>query len=615
MHRYGLNVWADDNYHIKKEHLHLSYKSQPKLIDIVQEIRSKGHRGPLILRFPHLIEKQIDALYTNFKRVYKELEYQGNFQAVFPLKVNQFPHFIKALVQKGASYHYGLEAGSKAELLIAMTYIQEGAPILVNGFKDRELINMAFLSAKMGQDITVTIEGLNELKIIIEIAKERSTPIPKIGLRIKLHSPGIGTWAKSGGIHSKFGLTSTELIQAMSLMKQHDLLSHFSMIHFHIGSQITEIAPLKKAIKEAGNIYTDLINLGADALHTVNLGGGLAIEYSQNATTPQIHYNLEEYSNDVVFMLQSIAKAKEVPEPNIIIEAGRFVAAPHAVLIAPVLELFSEEYSPKALRLKSKNPPLIDELNALYHDINAQNAREFLHDSLDHLNALFTLFDLGYIDLIDRSNSEILVNLIMKKSIQLLKEQNLDELLKMQDYIQEKYLVNFSLFQSMSDFWGLKQHFPVMPLSKLDEKPTHSAHLWDITCDSDGEIGFDSHDPLYLHSIDTDHEAYFLAFFLIGAYQEVLGMKHNLFTHPTEATIQINQEGYHIQHIHESASIINILDDLDYNVTEIQERLKEYISKSTFIEPDEEIKVFKALQKHLHENGYLKTTHQSEKIV
>ncbi len=603
-----MQLWADDNYSISQDTLRVNFASKPSLLEIVTKIRQQGLRGPLLLRFPHLIEKQIDALYQHFRRVFQELDYHGHFQAVFPLKVNQYPNFVKPLLEIGEKYHYGLEAGSKAELLIAMTYTNENAPILVNGFKDKELIEMAFLSAKMQQDITLTIEGINELKSIIAVAKEKGSPLPKIGLRVKLHSAGIGLWAKSGGMNSKFGLTSTELIEAMQLMKEHGLLSQFTMIHFHIGSQMTRIAPLKKALKEAGNIYTDLINLGADNLHTINLGGGLAIEYSQNDTSPHIHYSLEEYANDVVFMLQSIAQAKGVTEPNITIESGRFVAAPHAVLIAPVFELFSTEYSPQALKLKTVNPPLIDELNALYHDINQNNAREFLHDSFDHLHSLFTLFDLGYIDLIDRSNAEILVHLIMKKSILLLKDQHLEELLKMQEHIQEKYLLNFSLFQSMSDFWGLKQHFPIMPLSKLDEKATHTANLWDITCDSDGEIPFDEQEPLYLHSVNLEEEDYFLAFFLTGAYQEVLGMQHNLFTHPTEATIMIDSDGYKIENIKESSSIINILDDLDYDVHEIKKHLHMHINQSHFIKQDEKENILTILESLLSENGYLKTT-------
>ncbi len=241
--------------------------------------------------------------------------------------------------------------------------------------------------------------------------------------------------------------------------------------------------------------------------------------------------------------MQEISKRKGVEEPDIFTESGRYIAASHSVLVAPVLELFSQEYHEKGLRLKEVNPPLIQELYDLFRSLKRENAREYLHDALDHMESLLTLFDLGYIDLEDRSNTEILVNLIIKKAIALLKNEDTDELNKLQDRIQEKYLVNFSAFQSLPDFWGLAQHFPIMPLDKLDTKPTNPASIWDITCDSDGEIGFNRDLPLYLHDIDVSQEEYFLAFFLTGAYQEVLGMKHNLFTHPTEAVITFDETG------------------------------------------------------------------------
>jgi arginine decarboxylase len=608
MNRYGLDIWGEDNFLIDNGKLSINHGCRPKLLDIVKDLRDRGIRGPMLLRFPHLIKKQISLLHSRFQRAFKELNYQGSFQAVFPLKVNQYPSFIKPLLEIGKEFNYGLEAGSKAELLIAMAYSQKNSPILVNGFKDRELISLSFLSAKMGQDITLTIEGINELESIIEVAKKSGDKVmPSIGLRIKLHSSGIGLWAKSGGINSKFGLTSTELLEAMNLMKKHNLLDRFTMIHFHIGSQITNIAPLKKALKEAGNIYSDLIKLGAENLSTINLGGGLAVEYSQNSSSSQVNYSLKEYANDVVFMLQTISRSKKVKEPNIILESGRFIAANHAVLIAPVLELFSKEYSINALRLKETNPPLIDELYELYKDMNRENAREFLHDSFDHLNSLFTLFDLGYIDLIDRSNSEILVHLIMKKSIALLKDENLDELLKLKDHIQEKYLVNFSIFQSMADFWGLKQSFPIMPIDKLNQKPTHSANIWDITCDSDGEIEFDDKNPLYLHNVDVEREDYFLAFFLLGAYQETLGMKHNLFSKPTEATINIDENSYDIININNSPTIIEILDDLEYDVKSIEDRLRKNLLISSFVDENKREDEIENLLKLMSENGYLKT--------
>jgi len=610
---FGLDIWGDDNFIIQDDTVNINHASKPSVLEITQEIREKGYKGPLLLRFPHLIEKQISTLFKTFEKAKEEFNYKGNFQAVFPLKVNQFPNFVHALMDVSQNYNYGLEAGSKAELIIAMTKTPLGAPITVNGFKDKEMISLCFIAAKMGHNITVTIEGLGELETIIQVNKEFNDNIdkpvsPKIGVRIRLHSSGIGIWAKSGGYSSKFGLTSTELLEAYEMLKKNTLLDHLWMIHFHIGSQMGDIAPLKKALREAGNIYAELKKRGADALGAINIGGGLAVEYSQHEDKQERNYSLREFANDVVFLMQEIAKRKGVAEPDIFTESGRYIAASHSVLVAPVLELFSQEYHEKGLRLKEKNPPLIEELYDLYNSLSREHAREYLHDALDHMESLLTLFDLGYIDLEDRSNTEILVNLIIKKSISLLRNEGTDELKKLQDRIQEKYLVNFSAFQSLPDFWGLAQQFPVMPLDKLDTKPTNPASIWDITCDSDGEIGFNRDLPLYLHDIDVSKEEYFLAFFLTGAYQEVLGMKHNLFTHPTEVVISFNEEGkYTIDHLIEAQNIMDVLDDLDYDTNIIDRSLKYKIEESTHLSKEEKRILLGKLYLYLSENSYLKT--------
>jgi len=613
MKNFGLNIWGDNNFVIKKDTININHGNQPSLLELTKEIREKGYKGPLLLRFPHLIEKQISTLFKAFDNAKKEFNYHGNFQAVFPLKVNQFPNFVNALMDVSKMYNYGLEAGSKAELIIAMSETPLGSPITVNGFKDKEMISLCFIAAKMGHNITVTIEGLGELETILQVNQEFNEDIenpiaPKIGVRIRLHSSGVGIWAKSGGYGSKFGLTSTELLQAYELLKENTLLDHLWMIHFHIGSQMGDIAPLKKALREAGHIYADLKKRGADALGAINIGGGLAVEYSQHEDKQERNYSLREFANDVVFLMQDIAKSKGVAEPDIFTESGRYIAASHSVLVAPVLELFSQEYTEQGLRLKKVNPPLIQELYDLFNSLSRERAREYLHDALDHMESLLTLFDLGYIDLEDRSNTEILVNLIIKKSIALLKNEDSDELQKLQDRIQEKYLVNFSAFQSLPDFWGLEQHFPIMPLDRLDSKPTNPASIWDITCDSDGEIGFNRDLPLYLHDIDVATEEYFLAFFLTGAYQEVLGMKHNLFTHPTEAVITFDQEGkYSIDDLIEAQNIMDVLDDLDYDTYLIDKSLKYKIEEAEHLSKEEKRELLGKLYLYLSENSYLKT--------
>ncbi|MEA1880320.1 MAG: biosynthetic arginine decarboxylase [Campylobacterota bacterium] len=613
MKHFGLNIWGDDNFFIDNDTININHASKPSLLQITQEIREKGYKGPLLLRFPHLIEKQISTLFSTFEKAKKEFNYKGDFQAVFPLKVNQFPNFIESLMNVSKDYNYGLEAGSKAELIIAMTKTPLGAPITVNGFKDKEMISLCFIASKMGHNITVTIEGLGELETIIQVNDEfnegLSKPIaPKIGVRIRLHSAGIGIWAKSGGYSSKFGLTSTELLEAYEMLKKHNLLSKLWMIHFHIGSQMSDIAPLKKALREAGNIYAELKMRGAHALEAINIGGGLAVEYSQHEGKQERNYSLQEFANDVVYLMQEIAKSKKVEEPDIFTESGRYIAASHSVLVAPVLELFSQEYHEKGLRLKKVNPPLIEELHDLYSSLSRKHAREYLHDALDHMESLLTLFDLGYIDLEDRSNTEILVNLIIKKSIYLLREEGSDELKRLQDRIQEKYLVNFSAFQSLPDFWGLAQQFPVMPLNKLDTTPTNPASIWDITCDSDGEIGFNRELPLHLHDIDVSKEEYFLAFFLTGAYQEVLGMKHNLFTHPTEAVIHFDKDGkYRIDKLIEAQNLMDVLEDLDYDTSIIDKTLKYRIEESKHISQEEKRELLGKIYLYLSENSYLKT--------
>ncbi len=613
MQDFGLEIWGDKNFIINGGEVLVNYGEKPSLIDITKMVRDRGYRGPILLRFPHLIEKQISTLFNDFDSAINEFEYRGSFYAVFPLKVNQFPNFINPLINISKKYNYGLEAGSKAELIIAISLTPVGSPITVNGFKDKEMISLCFIASKMGHFITVIIEGLDELETIIKVSKEfnkdtKNFISPEIGMRIRLHSVGVGIWAKSGGYSSKFGLTSTELLEAYDLLENNNILNLFSMIHFHIGSQMSEISALKKALREAGNIYAELKKRGAESLNSINIGGGLAVEYAQHNNARERNYSLKEFANDVIYLMQEISKNKGVSQPNIFTESGRYISASHSVLVAPVLELFSQEYHEKSLRLKEVNPPLVQELYELFDSISKSNAREYLHDGLDHLESLLTLFDLGYIDLEDRSNAEILVALIIKKSIVLLKDESTDELKRLQNSIKEKYLVNFSIFQSLPDFWGLSQKFPIMPLNKLDIKPTRPATLWDITCDSDGEIEFNPELPLYLHDIDVTEEEYFLGFFLTGAYQEVLGMKHNLFTHPTEVIINFDKNGkFKLDNLIEAQNLIDVLDELEYDTNKIKKLLKHKIERSKIINNDEKSEILGKLYLYLSENSYLKT--------
>ncbi len=605
---FGIDIWSNNNFLIEDGEVKLNYKSKPSILEITQKIRADDVKGPMIFRFPHLIKKQIDTLYSYFDKAIKHNNYSGKFNAVFPLKVNQFPNVVEAVTSQGAKYNYGLEAGSKAELILAMSQTPKDAYITVNGFKDKEMITLGFIAAQSGHNIIITIEGLGELKTIIEVASECKLKVPSIGIRVRLHSAGSGMWAKSGGMDAKFGLTSTEIIEAVALMQEAELIDNLTMIHFHIGSQMSDIAPLKRALREAGNIYAELKKMGASSLSSINIGGGLAVEYDQHTHSKSRNYSIDEFSSSVVFLLGEIMNAKNVSHPDIFTESGRFIVASHAVLITPVLELFTQDYQDRLLKFKEKNPPLLEELRYLYEKISEKNCIEYLHDALDHMESLLTLFDLGYIDLQDRSNAEILVHNIIKKSLYLTSAYSTSELEELQASLQERYLINASIFQSLPDYWGLKQHFPVMPLHKLQTKPLRAASLWDITCDSDGEIGFNPQKPLFLHDVDLEKEEYFLGFFNVGAYQETLGMNHNLFTHPNEYTINIDEDGYNISKSVESKNILDILESIGYNRDKVLIKLKNDLLNSDFIQAKEKSDTLAKLEIFVNQNGYLRTT-------
>jgi len=605
MFNYGIDIWSKDNFIIEYGLLKLNNKIKPSLLEITKEIQNKSGSGPILLRFPELIQRQIELLYSNFKFSIEENKYRGKFYAVYPLKVNQNSQVIDSITKYGEKYQYGMEAGSKAELVLAMNKTPLGSPITVNGFKDIEIITLGFIAAQMGHNITLVIEGLNELNAIVEVAKTSDLKIPKVGVRIRLHNAGSGIWAKSGGIHSKFGLSSTELLEAVKIIEQNNLLDYFTMLHFHIGSQIEDITTIKRALREVGNIYAELKKLGAEKLSALNIGGGLAIEYAQHHSQSSKNYDLREFSNDVIFLVSEIMERKGVEHPDIYTESGRFIVASHTVLVAPVLELFSQDYNKCQLNLTDNNPPLIDELKALYDDLNTKNCIEYLHDAMDHIESLLTLFDLGYISLNDRSNAEILVHQIIKKSLSIYQDRHTLELDNLQSKLQERYLINGSFFQSLPDFWGLKQHFPLMPIHKLDEEPIRAASLWDITCDSDGEIPFNNKSPLYLHDVNLETEEYFLAFFNVGAYQETLNMKHNLFSRPTECSITFNDKAYQLSKLIKSENIQDSIVNLGYKQNELMAGLKEKIKQSCFKNAAEESKIIEKLQQILMQDCYL----------
>ena len=595
---FNINHWCFNHFYIDNGTIRIK-KNNVAIVDVLKGIQNEQQdiKGPINVRFPHIVSDGISKVFSAFHKAMNKFDYSKGFHAVFPLKVNAFANFLDEFKDISLKYNYGLEAGSKAELIIAMNYLNENSPLIVNGFKDRDMIKLCFLSHKMNFSTTIIVEDLRELKYILDLHKEMPTCTPFIGIRVKLHTLGIGIWKESTGIDSKFGLTSIELLEAVSLLKKENMISYFTMLHFHIGSQIEDIKPLNKAIQEMGNIYAQIKKLGASHLENVDIGGGMAVEYSYLPKKISVNYTIEEFANNVVFLLKDSINNKNIEEPNVYIESGRFISAYHSILLVPVLELYSHTYHIDKIIAKDTNPPLIDELHFIYKNISKKNAKEFLHDSLMHMDNLLTLFDLGYIDLIDKANTEILVHLILNKCSKLLKNLPEEEKEDLQNMVKDRYLLNFSIFNSLPDYWGISQKFPILPLEGLDDD-LRSASIVDITCDSDGEIKFDKNYPIYLHDIDINKDDYYVGIFLTGAYQEILAMKHNLFDKPYDVVVECNRSEYKIKKITSSVSICESLEQLGFDIDKIKGNYQKH-----FFDDD---KNYEFLIKAMESNNYLR---------
>jgi len=525
---------------------------------IVDDLVSRKVKFPLLLRFPQLLAGQVRKMNQSFRAAMKEFEYAGEHRAVFPMKVNQRRQVIEAYLEEASKYNYGLEVGSKAELYAAIALEQSQDSLLVcNGFKDDAFIDLAFVGCRLGKNVVIVVEKFNELGKIIDRAIETGVR-PMIGLRVRLYSRGSGRWEKSGGEQSKFGLTTWELLQAIKTLREAGLSDSLRVLHFHIGSQITQIKRVKAGVKEAARVYAKIRKMGVDVDH-LNVGGGAGVDYDGSKTSfeSSANYTLQEFANDVVYMIKSVCHEENVPEPNIITESGRVLVAYHAILITNIIDEIETVQGLNNITLTDDGPQVIVELFDLYKSMNSKNFLEYYHDALEHKEELFTLFDLGFVNLEERAKGEVLFwevcgkanNFAMQAKYE---SEEFDELRKL---LSAKYLCNFSVFRSVPDHWAIDQLFPIMPIHRLNEVPTDTATLVDITCDSDGVVDkfVDLHDVkevLEVHDLKDRNEPYYLALLLIGAYQEVMGNFHNLFGTTNEATVIIDRNGnYHIPKI------------------------------------------------------------------
>jgi len=519
------------------------------LKQLADDLQARGINLPVLIRFSDILRHRLSDIHDAFKAAIAQHQYGGRYCCVYPIKVNQQRQVVEEVLNFGAPYRFGLEAGSKPELLAVIAMASNDTPIICNGFKDAEYIEAVMLATKMGRDIIPVVEKYTELDLILEYC-EKVGVRPQIGMRVKLAARGGGRWQGSGGYRSKFGLTVGEILHGLDVLKQRDMADCFKLLHFHLGSQIPNIRIVKHALNEAARIYTELHKAGA-GLQYLDVGGGLGVDYdgSQTNFESSTNYTLEEYANDVVYHIQSVCDDAGVPHPTIVSESGRAVVAYHSVLIFNVLGVsgFGGNGGPKLPNPDEVEQPLID-LTDTFNNLTTRNALEGYHDALQALDMALNLFSGGYLPLTQRVQAETLywaILLKLQKLVQQMDEvpedlQNLDEQLS------STYFCNFSLFQSIPDSWAIKQLFPVMPIHRLQERPTEHAVLGDITCDSDGKIDqfIDRRDvkrTLPLHAFGDD--PYYLGVFLVGAYQEILGDMHNLFGDTHAVHIRLDGNG------------------------------------------------------------------------
>ena len=552
---------------------------------LVDRLQLRGLAVPILIRFTDILKHRLGEIHAAFQQAAAQHQYQGRYCCVYPIKVNQQRQVVEEVLNFGAQYGFGLEAGSKPELLAVAALATNDTPIICNGFKDFEFIEMAMLAQKMGRQIIPVVEKYTELELILEYA-EKVGVRPNLGMRVKLAARGSGRWQTSRGFRSKFGLTLTEILRGFEELKKRGMEDCFKLLHFHLGSQITHIRIIKNALNEAARVYCELAKQGA-GLKFIDVGGGLGVDYdgSQTNFESSMNYTLQEYANDVVYHIQTVCDEEGVSHPTIVSESGRAVSAYHSMLIFNVLGTtgFGEEQIPEKVR-DDFEQPLVDLLET-YQSVTQRNAVESYHDAQQALDMAMNLFSGGYLSLEQRAHAENIFWAICEKINKLCKGMDdvPEDLQALEEMLSDTYFCNFSLFQSIPDSWAIKQLFPVMPIHRLGEAPVNHAVIGDITCDSDGKLDqfIDRRDvkkTVMLHRFNG--EPYYLGVFLVGAYQEILGDLHNLFgdTHAVHVNLTDNgdegADGARVEHIIKGDSVREVLKYVEFDPEALMGKLR-----------------------------------------
>jgi len=626
---YNIHRWGAKYFDINEEG-HVVAKplqdagASVEIVDVIEEAKSRGLKFPLLIRFQDILRHRVESINLAFRASISEYNYQGKYRGVFPIKVNQLREVVEEILDAGKVYDFGLEVGSKPELFAGLALqSQMGSLIICNGYKDSDFIKMALLGTKLGKKVIMVVEKLEELRNIVAISKQICVE-PLIGIRARLLSKGAGKWAESGGENAKFGLSTSELLTATEILKAENLSHCLKLLHFHIGSQVPDILTVKKAVQEAARFYAKLNKMGFP-IEYIDVGGGLGVDYdgSRSAFDSSTNYTLQEYTNDIVYYIADVCNAEKVPHPDIVSESGRAIVAHHSVLIVEVFGAIEKiRDGAQQFQYGENESSLVRELLDIRKNLGKLNKLEAYHDALERREDAQHMFTLGVLDLPDKAKIENLYWEISQEVVNSFRGQAYipEEIKKLEDSLCDQYLCNFSVFQSLLDHWALGQLFPIMPISRLTERPDHEATLVDITCDSDGQINKfidlrDVRDTLPLHQLKTNGggklEPYYLGFFLMGAYQDIMGDLHNLFGRVNEVHVFLDPDepaGYYVEEIIEGNTIVQTLNAVQYDENELKRQMKAQIDeaiKSDRMKPSEAMRLLNDYERGLKEYTYL----------
>lgn len=592
------------------------------IADVIEEAQARGLKFPLLIRFQDILKHRVEALNQAFRNSIAEFGYQGRYRGVFPIKVNQLREVVEEILEAGKPFDFGLEVGSKPELYAGLA-LQElpGSLIICNGYKDAVFIRMALMGIKLGKRVIMVVEKLEELRQIITVSRQVGVE-PLIGIRARLLAKGAGKWAESGGENAKFGLSTAELLTATEMLRKEGLTHCFKLLHFHIGSQVPDILTVKRAVQEAARFYAKLYKMGFP-IEFVDVGGGLGVDYdgSRTAFDSSTNYTLQEYTNDIVYYIADVCQAEKVPHPDIVSESGRAIVAHHSVLVVEVFGSIDKTRVETQMEYGDNEHSLVKELLDIRNNLPRLNKLEAWHDALERREDAHQMFTFGVLELPEKAKVEVLYWEISRAVVDSFVGQSYvpEEIRKLEDSLGDQYLCNFSVFQSLLDHWALGQLFPIMPVHRLNERPTREATLVDITCDSDGAINKfvdlrDVRDTLPLHALRHDggvQEPYYLGFFLMGAYQDIMGDLHNLFGRVNEVHVFLEPDepaGYYVEEVIEGNTIIQTLTSVQYDEGELKRLMKAQVDaaiKSDRMKPSEGMRLLDDYEKGLKQYTYL----------